>query len=410
MLPFRSAMFARPRTSATEPGFWQRTAYTALNTGTGTQDIAVSGLSYTPKAAIIRLSAITALGSSTDMRFSIGFTDGATTFCRGLAIAGSNYARGGNTLVAALFNAATAAAECEVAFSAWIEGGMRVNITDAPAGAYLISIEFFGGADFSAKAVSFLGATSGGTNAITGVGFQSDMIYCLSSGGATGYSTGTASLGIGMASYDGSTIRQGVSSQRYLTGGGGEALCLGEIRDNAIFTNYSSRYMSISAIGSDGFTVSSTGQDFSASTNGALCMNFGGAAEAWVGMLDTPTATGSHDFVHPSDAPSFTPVFASTLFTHFPTKNVDDSTNALAWAMGGANDNEQVSSGYRAEDALTVSYQDYVTLLAQFVYCDNDDNTASFSGTLSEMITGGVRANMTSVTGTARKMAMGLIG
>ena len=127
----------------------------AANTSTGTQDFTVAGFG-TPKGAIFLVSYGTANGTAVNhAMLSVGFTDG--TRQRAIGIRVENAVVGGSdtgnieSSTACILTALNSADTTDgvATFDSWITDGVRVNWTDAPPSAYLVTCILFGGSGVS---------------------------------------------------------------------------------------------------------------------------------------------------------------------------------------------------------------------------------------------------------------------
>jgi hypothetical protein len=147
----------------------------------GNNDFTVAGFG-TPKAAMFFFGMPTALGSlTTTAKMSIGFTDGTNQYVASNssrnAVATTNTKRRQATdEVVMELVAGTGEVYTEAAFSSWITNGVRIA-TGAHSGTnrYCWAI-LFSGSDLSAKVGNFQLSTQDTQVAISGVGFEPDVV------------------------------------------------------------------------------------------------------------------------------------------------------------------------------------------------------------------------------------------
>jgi hypothetical protein len=261
----------------------------------------------------------------------------------------------------------------------------------------------FGGTSLSAKVGELALPTNGSTTSAT-VGFQTNALFCGAAFGAFPSSLATMFFSEGLCSYDGTTIRQAAKATRFITGGGSSTYAT--VRDSDIgYYSAASRPFNVSAISSTQFTVSNTsGSNLSSFSIGYLALNFGGEAAAWVGVLDSPTTTGNHDFT----GSSFTPKLAYFMPT---TENAVDTEytdgTGAGWAVSAVTANTEHASFWRKRDAASGA-----TSIASDNAINLEDHTSTsyHDGTFVSMLSNGVRVNLTTANGTARKWPFMFIG
>jgi hypothetical protein len=151
----------------------------ALNTSLGTQ--AVTGIGFQPKAIIFfSATRATAAGTSTDMGQMLGFATSSSA--RGVVSAWHDEAAfsigkriAGDRCISGVLSSGSV--DYDADFSSFDADGFTVNVTDAPASAFVVCYLALGGADLTnAKVGNFVFDTDLGTQAVTGVGFQPECL------------------------------------------------------------------------------------------------------------------------------------------------------------------------------------------------------------------------------------------
>lgn len=154
----------------------------ACNTATGTQDITISGFG-TPKAALFILNSAQADNiRSPGASLCMGATDGTTQWSMGAfsRSAQANTSVGSrqhtDSCIAPII--AAGVIDGEAIFDSWITDGVRINWTDAPLGAYFLTVILFNGSDLSAKADTINLGTSTSAQTYSSMGFEANVLIC----------------------------------------------------------------------------------------------------------------------------------------------------------------------------------------------------------------------------------------
>ena len=195
-------------------------------------------------------------------------------------------------------------------FSAFIANGLTINWTDAPAGAYFLTVIFFAGTDLSAYAASFTHtAALDVAEAITAPGFRpTDVLLAYTTGVSTTDGNNTQymlSLGL-VHDAAGTVTMRSLTWGHQVTAAAGQDnsqfrtdYCLGNVQpsDGALIRAYDA-----SAFGANGFSL--TKRIFGGDRGiGYLALAFGGVVSSWVGTVTTPTATGNRADTGPGFKP-----------------------------------------------------------------------------------------------------------
>ncbi len=384
--------------------------HVALNTSTGNQDITISGFG-TPKAAIFIATQMVYGGSTGSPIYgSIGATDGTNQWVDAwhssdnVSANGSNRTnrRAGTTRVIAL---ASNTISADAHFNAWITDGVRITIdTNGAAGAYGLLVILIGGSSVTASAGTKTLTTQNNSVTVT-PGFQTNALFAASHLGAFNY-TNSASMitSMGFASYDGTTILQCSNLARDDTVT--PSASQGEVRSGGFIAGGSSRYAELANVTSTAFDITSRGADLSTWTVGYLALNFGGAAAAWAGILDSPTATGNKDFT----GPSFTPQAVFAIPTMLSASDTNQTSGeATAWGFSANTVAEQGCHHWRDKDnvATTIAKSEVSTTS---IHTADHAGTAAFDATFSSFASTKMTLNFTTANGTVRKWPFLFIG
>ncbi len=182
-------------------------ARVALNSGTGTQDITVSGFG-TPVGAIFFLVKATTAGTEVaDARMSIGATDGTNHWCTTSSMTATGPQLGhkfATDRVAGELNPNGDTDDSVIVFDSWITNGVRVNITNDRSAACFLVVWLIGGG-----ATASVGTYTPSSSTTTkSPGFTTKLLFMAGSGVASGSTSNTCVLNYGIGTWDGSTVRQ----------------------------------------------------------------------------------------------------------------------------------------------------------------------------------------------------------
>lgn len=393
-----------------------------LNTVTGNQTVSVSGFG-TPVAAIFIASANQTSGNSAGAVMSFGATDGTNQW---VTAAKSAH---GVTPTSAACGRRAATDECimimngsnsnnnvvvEANLVSFGSDEFTINI-GATGGAgtdYLVTAILFGGtagSGWSAKAGTTTLATQNNVKTIT-PGFQTNALIVDHALGLAFTDVGTAVSGFdqGWASYDGTTIRQ--CAAQYRSDGANPTTVQGLVRNDAVWAiTGASRRAVLQNITSTAFDLLSQGADLSGLTVGYLALNFGGSHEAWAGVVDSPTSTGSAN-LPASGGPSFTPSFAMMRPNMLSAVNTDETAGqAGGFGLAAMTADAQYCTAWADEDNQTTTDTQSVAGAAA-INLDDHTGADQFDATLTGFATGAATLNFTAANGTARKWPALLIG
>lgn len=271
---------------------------------TGLFDVTIASLGWTPKAM-----KITSLGSvenetiNTTVFQGVGFCDGtnqgAVAVYEEDAVGTINSARHANTDCCASYTSSAVVNRLDgvTGTAGPIADGWKINALEVPGTAHLCMVEFFGGADLSAKVGSFAPATTGST-AVTGAGFAPDTAHVIGNGGALGTDvTAHDIFSHGIAYDNGTSVEQGAILSEMGVDAGSTQLSVARLSTDAIAAQLhngaESWRASVTSFDADGFTV---GVD-AGSTGGAdaliyLLLDIGDR-KATVQSINAPTSAAS---------------------------------------------------------------------------------------------------------------------
>ena len=393
-----------------------RTAQKAVPTATGTDDVTITGFGETVKAVMAYVSRGTANGTAADhASLSVGVSDGTRE--RSMCLfdehnvgTTDSYRRMENDELLQQLDG-TGAIDGEANFDSFITNGVRINVGNAFAAGYLGTYLMFGGSDVSAHCNEF--THTGGQNAsqaVTGVGFEPDVIFFFTTTGAVGSSSNIMAFSCGMAVNEATPV-QGCSAMSSDDNKGTSVLSH-RFHDNRVQialsanTGLINRSLEFSTFDTDGFTTIK--RDGSSNIQCYyLALNFNGAIQVKGSHFDTPTATGN-------DAqtwPGFTPQAVHMLLSFVDVINATKTTGAVGagtFALNAFDADAEWCIGMSSEDAAgTSDTQSLVNNIAVDVDRDTGANVFAATGPSGSgsFDANGYTLNFTATDGTARKWA-----
>lgn len=265
--------------------------------------------------------------------------------------------------------------EAQADFVAFIANGVRINWSNAPASAFLLTVIFYAGTDLSVKASTFQASgILNGTVDINTVGFEPDVLhlcsYCSST--AAPSSLSHAWLSVGVAANDGADTQNGwgilfrdaqAPSQSVATISDTYAL----IEVNSVGVQWEGEVENFDAAGFSLTTRNVAG----AYHIGYLALAFNNVARFWTSTISTPIAIGNQ-------APSgtgFTPQFVMCGVTQMPALNTWYNTgDAGSIGVSVFDASDEYCNSVQDEDAQgTTDTQSLSDNTA--VHLPNDDGT-----------------------------------
>ena len=285
----------------------------AAPTSTGTQDITISGFGTCKAAFFILTWGVTDDTVAAHAQWAFGATDGTRQWANssqstdgvGFTI---NHTRGLTDKCIFIHNT-TGGIDGEAGFSAFITDGIRIDWTDAPAAAELLTVVLFGGDDLSVRAdVINLGAV---TTAQTygDMGFEADLLICSGPNqlmddvmvqvchGFLGFVKNDGAGGITqrcMAWYEQNFLTDATPNSIMMEDKFGAEITAAGVQHEYTASNF----------GAAGFDFTSNASAVS-DRFGFLALGLPADVDCWVGTHNSPTGTGDNS----STAPGFTPQF-----------------------------------------------------------------------------------------------------
>jgi hypothetical protein len=281
---------------------WQRTTRVTCPVITGTFDITIPGMG-TPKLALFYLSlAITDNTAANGANPCVGAADGTNQWAtssfyqHGAATTGDGSR--GVTDKCVLMGTISGVVVGEAGFDSFITDGVRINFTDNVPSGYLLSVVFFGGADFLGEAgtINLGTATTAQTHTLAR---EPDAMILWSIGelfNDTGVSRAQSILGLVHNNRAGTLTQRSMGIAEANGAADGQPVAR-MMEDKAIFqmtaatgaVDYEVNFDSIS-----GTTLTFTSNVNAASDRvGYIALDLGGLSSA-VGTYEPPTSTGAH--------------------------------------------------------------------------------------------------------------------
>jgi uncharacterized protein YhfF len=385
----------------------------AANTATGTQDFTSDDLGgLTPKAAIFLVTGGIADGTVADgLRFSFGVTSGTSQWFihsisrHGLASSSVGYVGGNDAVIHMRLASDIATAEASAAFDSFITDGVRINWTDAPDSAYLVTVILLAGDDLSAFAgVGDFSDAQDGAQAVTATSFTPDLVIFGNRGGGLGstsgatagiFNIGAAHNGVGITQRGASMKERGSRPNMELYGHVSDLYAMMELNQDGTIS-YAGE---VTAFDTNGFTVTTrVGSAGGADKYGYLALKFANHS-SWVGSVDTPTSTGNNA----QTGPGFKPQFLMQFLTAFIAFNSGTNTDtAGAYGISVVDQDEAYSNTVAGDDGAadsdTQSLSDDVP-----INMDDATGTDMFAATFVSFDTNGWTLNFSDTDATVRK-------
>jgi hypothetical protein len=380
----------------------------ACNTGVGNQDFTTTDLrGLTPKAAYFIVSLATTndtatahavfgtgAATATDARWS-------TVFSAEDGQASSDSSRDGSTTTCVTILDGNGAVDGAADFVSFITNGVRINWSNAPGAAYLMTVILFAGTDLSAACDVFTAAANeNDTVDVNTIGFEPDLVLLVCPGLSSFASSGGNAYGA-----FGAAVNDGSDSQAcwlFYDDNAETTTSVAAMISNAYGTGQhnAAGWIWAGEIGtfdSSGFSCTTRQGGAGTDQVGYLALSFGGAADVWLSTLATPTSTGNQS----QTGPGFLPQFVMCGLTQMPALNTTTTdANAGSVGLGVFDGDDAYSTTAQDEDnQATSDCQCIVDTIP--VNCPNDDGTTGHEASFVSFDSDGWTWNFTSTEGTA---------
>jgi hypothetical protein len=386
----------------------------AANTGTGTQDITTTDLGgLTPKAVLLIATRAVTDGTAVDgAGMYMGASDGTNEWTEGYE---SQHAQASmdsdhqqdttsNRILTIYDGTADGVVEGTANFDSFITDGVRIDWTDAPAGAYLITATFFAGTDLSTNVGTVgLGNTGNALIAVTSVGFEADVLITAILEGTTVINP-NISMGL-VHNNRGGTVTQRTMGHKQRSGFGSGAVGMMMRNDSCIVTIQSTDtldyYGTAQSFDSSGFDIQMGNSRAPGNRNmGWIALRFGASpvVDSKVYTYTTPTATGSNTDSNPGFEPQFV-MYLANRAAAANTLEADADAGTFGIVMLDADDlyTQSISDEDGAADSNTQSLSDNIVNLPTHTGASGHQATLTSIGS-----TGPVWNYSATDTGTAR--------
>ena len=378
-------------------------ASAALSTDTGTQNITTTELGgATPDAALLIVSSATAADTTTaHAQMNVGATDGTNVWCTSWCSEDAQdrtdlYATTQNDHLLVLQAAADGATDAEIDFSAFIANGITIDITNAPAGAYIVKCFFWAGIEDAEAGVLTTDATQDQATTVTTT-FQPQAVYLSTLFAANESQAAAADVGMALAVNDGSASQACISfwasdnqDTSYLRGG---------VWEDKVLKYRTGSWGGELGFSSSGFTVTTVDDNGSAVLVGYLAIRYGDNASVALKVRTSATSTGTQA----TSGVGFQPHHAVGIFTF------SDAKNTYAYGDHGMASFGLGAGTTHAEGSITVLHQHNVNTSVAKSVSDTKyqnirdvDGTDGIEATIDSLDSDGYTLNHTVTDGTAR--------
>jgi cellulose synthase/poly-beta-1,6-N-acetylglucosamine synthase-like glycosyltransferase/mannose-6-phosphate isomerase-like protein (cupin superfamily) len=349
-----------------EPGVAVATTRVTANTSTGNQDITTNELGgLTPKAAIITASyAVTDATAANHNVISYGATTGASNewVTAHTSEDGQDPTDADQTwetnLSVLLRNPGAQTVDGSAEFNSWIENGIRINWTNAPAAAYFLTVTLFAGSDLSAHANSAItNTTQDASTDITDPGFEPAIVIGGGTYRASGLRDATHhTFGVGFAHNDGAGgITQG-SADFFDRDNQGTSQAAAKSYNNRIAMNMGAsdtdRTFELEDFDSSGFSITTRDGVAFGDVFLYLALDFGADVSSATGQKAFPNSTGTENVT----GVGFKPQYVGIIGTSMPALSTAyTNLQAATYFYSQMDETDQFSTAWANEDAQPAS-------------------------------------------------------
>lgn len=379
------------------------------------QDITTPDLGgLTPVGAFFTITYCTADGTpAVDAELGFGACDGTREWAvsanseDGVGTTDTSRCSSDSAVIKLLFPGSASSFDCEAEFSTFITNGVRINWTNAPAGAYLITVKFIAGTDASCYANNFaLAEAIGNSIDVNVVGFEPDYVLFTSVGIDSGAVANATECNLSL----GAVVNDGANSQACwaVQSRNGQAAAT---VSSQITNSYATGNLNEDGSGSwdwtgeigtfdaNGFTCTTRESGSSADIAFYFAVKVDGVVDVSLDVIDTPTATGD-DL---QTDPGFIPQFVMCGLTQMPaidTAYTDGNAGSIGLTMFDRDDafcnSTQDEDGEGTTDTQSLSND-------QVVDFPLDDGAAAHVAVFTNFIVNGWEWNFSDTEGTAKK-------
>ena len=292
-------------------------------------------------------------------------------------------------------------------FSAFITDGVRINWTNAPAGAYLLTVVLFGGTSLSAHANNLqLANTVDNDIDVTDPGFEPHLVITACSPRSNvDEAIATFRISAGVAHND---TASGITQRAWCynqNNAGAAAKATAQVSDTYSCLEVGTGNAALDW-GLDLNTFDSSGFTASARIRGAnntdicyLALALADEADGWVGTVDAPNATGDDAQTGPGFEPQIV-MQGMTMLEALDTANTTSLAGTIGIGVFDADD-EFANSASSEDEAATTNAQSLSDNTA--VELPDDDGAAGLTASFSSFDATGWTLNYSAVEAAAKK-------
>lgn len=341
----------------------------ALRSGTGTQDFTVNGFGV-PTAALFFMNAGLTDGTLIEkLMHSVGCTDGTRQYTIAnhdqdnvATTSSDNWLSSAAVVIAEIET--TGNVEGLASFSAWVQDGVTINVSDAFTAAHFVTVVLFNQTVGAYCSIASLNATQDGTTDVTAPGFTPDVVFGFhrSNNAAVDAKDVDAHLGFGIAINDGSDTQFSYA----FSANDGQAVTTDidqRVGTNriAVAVNSAGTFtysVEVDAFDGSGFTLIT--RDAVSPSVSFLCylaLKYAPGFQQALAQLDSPTGTGTQSVTFPG----FKPQFALTVVNNVTTVDSDLTTTGI-FGFSLMTQNTQMSVGMWDEDNITLGVSNVGTI------------------------------------------------
>ena len=368
----------------------------AINTSTGIQDFTFPGLG-TCIGAIFILSGATALNTTTDgVVYAIGACDGTREWCHaiadkhGVATSVSKSLKSNTKCMSFMLGTDPTTIDGEADFDSFITDGVRINWSDAPSVALIMTVILIGGVDAEFWCDVVAAPTiNGNSTVVTTVGFTPDVLICVAgTSQADETIVADADVGVGFGVNTGSAFAQQAIEWGSIDGSASANL-QGRHRSSRIYSRRPSEAAEALTPSVNGFTLTARA-DMSANDAGFVALGIDDRSASIVQKF-MPTATGNDAVT----GVGFVPQAVFSVLSRLDTPNkLETNDTALSNGLGiftatdefsttvNSNDNNPTIDSSSKVDTKAVTIDDHTGTLenqATHVSMDLDGWTLNYS-------------------------------
>lgn len=397
-------------------------------TGGATQDFTISGFG-TPKAALFIVTArASSAGSTAPKNLAVGFTDG--TNHRGIGALSRDAQANSDTRSQAYDNtvlrfllADGSDNDAILTFNSWITDGIRLNLSRAFDAACRIQVILFGGADLSAAVGTATPNATSGADVAVSVGFEPDLLFCISDNGAFNETIDTGAMlncfALAVNDQPGATVRSMTMRHTDNQANASPTMVFGDT-DLAVFHSGENTPLTILAgtalAGSDPFTATgfnikslAHASGTTGPTLGYLAIKLGGVPFS-LDTYATPTTTGNQAYTAPGFRVKSAFGFLSVITGTWGSLNEQSGSQAGAMGFCFLDESQDASLTLYDEDNAATMNTSSRWDDAPLHIREHTDTTSQYTATVQSRDENGITFNFSVAPASAMRFVLLTIG